>query len=126
MNELLQDLEWRGLLYQQTDAEGMEKLLNDQKVSLYVGVDPTADSMHIGHIVPLLTLRRFQKAGHTPVLLVGGATGTVGDPSGRSEERQLQTMEQINKNVQGLKKQMERLFDFSSDAENGAVLVNNH
>mgnify|MGYP003429268568 FL=1 len=125
-NELLQDLQWRGLLYQQTDAEGMEKLLNEQKVSLYVGVDPTADSMHIGHIVPLLTLRRFQKAGHTPILLVGGATGTVGDPSGRSEERQLQTMEQIEKNVQGLKKQMERLFDFSSDAENGAQLVNNN
>ena len=125
-NELLQDLEWRGLLYQQTDAEGMEKLLNEQKVSLYVGVDPTADSMHIGHIVPLLTLRRFQKAGHKPILLVGGATGTVGDPSGRSEERQLQTMEQVEKNVQGLKKQMERLFDFSSDAENGAQLVNNN
>lgn len=125
-NELLLDLQWRGLLYQQTDAEGMEKLLNEQKVSLYVGVDPTADSMHIGHIVPLLTLRRFQKAGHTPILLVGGATGTVGDPSGRSEERQLQTMEQIEKNVQGLKKQMERLFDFSSDAENGAQLVNNN
>lgn len=126
MNELLQDLNWRGLLYQQTDAEGMEKLLDTEKVSLYVGVDPTADSMHIGHIVPLLTLRRFQKAGHTPVLLVGGATGTVGDPSGRSEERQLQTMEQIEANVRGLKAQMERLFDFSSDAENGAILVNNN
>ena len=81
-NELIQDLEWRGLLYQQTDAEGMEKLLNEESVSLYVGVDPTADSMHIGHIVPLLTLRRFQLAGHKPILLVGGATGTVGDPSG--------------------------------------------
>ena len=125
-NELLQDLQWRGLLYQQTDAEGMEKLLNEQNVSLYVGVDPTADSMHIGHIVPLLTLRRFQKAGHKPVLLVGGATGTVGDPSGRSEERQLQTMEQVDANVRGLKAQMERLFDFSSEADNGAILVNNN
>lgn len=102
-NELLQDLEWRGLLYQQTDAEGMEKLLNEQKVSLYVGVDPTADSMHIGHIVPLLTLRRFQQAYHSPILLVGGATGTVGDPSGRSEERQLQTMEQVEKTYNTLK-----------------------
>lgn len=126
MNELLQDLNWRGLLYQQTDAEGMEKLLDAEKVSLYVGVDPTADSMHIGHIVPLLTLRRFQQAGHTPILLVGGATGTVGDPSGRSEERQLQTMEQVDKNVQGLKAQMERLFDFSSGADNAAKLVNNN
>lgn len=125
-NELLQDLQWRGLLYQQTDAEGMEKLLNEKSVSLYCGVDPTADSMHIGHIVPLLTLRRFQKAGHKPVLLVGGATGMVGDPSGRSEERQLQTIEQIDKNVQGLKKQFERLFDFGSEAKNTASLVNNY
>ena len=125
-NELIQDLQWRGLLYQQTDAEGMEKLLNEESVSLYVGVDPTADSMHIGHIVPLLTLRRFQQAGHKPILLVGGATGTVGDPSGRSEERQLQTMEQVEANVRGLKAQMERMFDFSSDAENSAILVNNN
>lgn len=125
-NELLQDLQWRGLLYQQTDAEGMEKLLNEQNVSLYVGVDPTADSMHIGHIVPLLTLRRFQKSRSQACLLVGGATGTVGDPSGRSEERQLQTMEQVDANVRGLKAQMERLFDFSSEADNGAILVNNN
>lgn len=123
-NELLQDLEWRGLLYQQTDAEGMEKLLNEQSVSLYCGVDPTADSMHIGHIVPLLTLRRFQKAGHRPILLVGGATGMIGDPSGRSEERQLQTVEQIEKNVQGIRGQLERIFEFSQDG-NGAQLVNN-
>ncbi|MFJ5764717.1 tyrosine--tRNA ligase [Lysinibacillus sp. NPDC093210] len=123
-NELLQDLEWRGLLYQQTDAEGMEKLLAEQSVSLYCGVDPTADSMHIGHIVPLLTLRRFQKAGHRPILLVGGATGMIGDPSGRSEERQLQTVEQIDKNVQAIRGQLERIFDFAEDG-NGAQLVNN-
>ncbi len=123
-NELLQDLEWRGLLYQQTDAEGMAKLLAEQSVSLYCGVDPTADSMHIGHIVPLLTLRRFQKAGHRPILLVGGATGMIGDPSGRSEERQLQTVEQIDKNVQAIRGQLERIFDFAQDG-NGAQLVNN-
>lgn len=123
-NELLQDLEWRGLLYQQTDADGMAKLLEEQSVSLYCGVDPTADSMHIGHIVPLLTLRRFQKAGHRPILLVGGATGMIGDPSGRSEERQLQTVEQIDKNVQGIRGQLERIFDFAEDG-NGAQLVNN-
>ncbi|MGE7918597.1 tyrosine--tRNA ligase [Viridibacillus sp. NPDC093762] len=122
-NLLLEDLQWRGLLYQQTDAEGMEKLLNEESVSLYCGVDPTADSMHIGHIVPLLTLRRFQMAGHQPILLVGGATGMIGDPSGRSEERQLQTVEQVEKNVQGIKKQLERIFDFNSD--NGAKLANN-
>lgn len=123
-NELLQDLEWRGLLYQQTDAEGMEKLLAEQSVSLYCGVDPTADSMHIGHIVPLLTLRRFQKAGHRPILLLGGATGMIGDPSGRSEERQLQTVEQIDKNVQAIRGQLERIFEFAEDG-NGAQLVNN-
>jgi len=123
-NELFQDLEWRGLLYQQTDAEGMEKLLAEQSVSLYCGVDPTADSMHIGHIVPLLTLRRFQKAGHRPILLVGGATGMIGDPSGRSEERQLQTVEQIDNNVQAIRGQLERIFEFAQDG-NGAQLVNN-
>lgn len=124
-NPLIEDLQWRGLLYQQTDAEGMEKLLNDEKVSLYVGVDPTADSMHIGHIVPLLTLRRFQQAGHRPVLVVGGATGMIGDPSGRSDERNLLTEEQIAHNVAGLKAQMERIFDFGQN-ENGAQLVNNY
>lgn len=124
-NPLIEDLQWRGLLYQQTDAEGMEKLLNEEKVALYVGVDPTADSMHIGHIVPLLTLRRFQQAGHRPVLVVGGATGMIGDPSGRSTERNLLTEKQIAHNVAGLKAQMERIFDFS-DNENGAQLVNNY
>ena len=123
-NTLLDDLKWRGLLYQQTDEEGLEGLLNKEKISLYCGVDPTADSMHIGHIVPLLTLRRFQMHGHRPILLVGGATGMIGDPSGRSEERQLQTTEQIDKNVLGIKKQMEQIFDF--DSENGAQMVNNN
>ncbi|MBZ5202814.1 tyrosine--tRNA ligase [Planomicrobium chinense] len=122
-NELIEDLKWRGLLYQQTDEEGMAKLLDEQKISLYCGVDPTADSMHIGHIVPLLTLRRFQKHGHQPILLVGGATGMIGDPSGRNEERQLQTTEQIDKNVEAIKVQMEQIFDFNS--ENGARMVNN-
>lgn len=124
-NELIQDLEWRGLLYQQTDAAGMEKLLSEEKISLYCGVDPTADSMHIGHIVPLLTLRRFQMHGHKPVLLVGGATGMVGDPSGRSEERQLQTTAQVDQNVQGIKKQLEMIFDFDAASDNAAKLVNN-
>ncbi|BAQ11777.1 tyrosyl-tRNA synthetase [Bacillus sp. OxB-1] len=123
-NELMEDLKWRGLLYQQTDEEGLEKLINDEKIGLYCGVDPTADSMHIGHIVPLLTLRRFQMHGHRPILLVGGATGMIGDPSGRSEERQLQTTEQVAENVKGIRSQLERIFDFNS--ENGARLVNNN
>ncbi|MBM7706876.1 tyrosyl-tRNA synthetase [Chryseomicrobium aureum] len=121
--QLLDDLSWRGLLYQQTDEEGMAALLEKEKVALYCGVDPTADSMHIGHIVPLLTLRRFQMHGHQPILLVGGATGTIGDPSGRSEERQLQTMEQVDQNVAAIAEQMKRIFDF--DTDNGAKMVNN-
>ena len=122
-SELLEDLKWRGLLYQQTDEEGLEKVLNEEKISLYCGVDPTADSMHIGHIVPLLTLRRFALHGHRPILLVGGATGMIGDPSFRADERQLLTEEQIDQNVAGLRKQFERLFDFND--EGGAILVDN-
>ncbi|WP_084246535.1 tyrosine--tRNA ligase [Planomicrobium okeanokoites] len=122
-NELLEDLKWRGLLYQQTDEEGLADVLENEKISLYCGVDPTADSMHIGHIVPLLTLRRFQMHGHRPILLVGGATGMIGDPSGRNEERQLQTTEQIDRNVEGIKVQMQQIFDFQT--ENGAKMVNN-
>ena len=122
-SELLEDLKWRGLLYQQTDEEGLEKVINEEKISLYCGVDPTADSMHIGHIVPLLTLRRFALHGHRPILLVGGATGMIGDPSFRADERQLLTAEQIDQNVAGLRKQFERLFDFNDDG--GAILVDN-
>jgi tyrosyl-tRNA synthetase len=80
--ELLKDLEWRGIIYQQTDEEGIKEVLNKEKISLYCGVDPTADSMHIGHLLPFLTLRRFQAQGHRPIVLVGGATGLIGDPSG--------------------------------------------
>ena len=123
-NALLEDLSWRGLIYQQTDADGLKDLLNNEKISLYCGVDPTADSMHIGHIVPLLTLRRFQLHGHRPILLVGGATGMIGDPSGRSEEREYKQRNKLIKMLKELKKQMEQIFDFK--AENGAQMVNNH
>ncbi|MET1031367.1 tyrosine--tRNA ligase [Domibacillus tundrae] len=122
--ELLEDLKWRGIVYQQTDEEGIEKLLDSEKIALYCGVDPTADSMHIGHLLPFLTLRRFQNHGHKPIVLVGGATGTIGDPSGKKEERTLQTMEQVQKNVDGLRAQLEKIF--SVEGDNGAVLVNNY
>jgi tyrosyl-tRNA synthetase len=122
--ELLKDLEWRGIIYQQTDEEGIENVLSKEKISLYCGVDPTADSMHIGHLLPFLTLRRFQNAGHRPIVLVGGATGLIGDPSGKSEERKLQTLEQVQLNVEGIKKQLEKIFDV--DGENGALMVNNY
>ncbi|MCJ7842352.1 tyrosine--tRNA ligase [Lederbergia sp. NSJ-179] len=123
MSELMDDLRWRGLVYQETDADGLADIIEKEKISLYCGVDPTADSMHIGHLLPFLTLRRFQNHGHRPIVLVGGATGLIGDPSGKKEERKLQTLEQVEKNVQGLKKQLEQIFDFSG--ENGALLTNN-
>ncbi|MGM9924297.1 MAG: tyrosine--tRNA ligase [Bacillus sp. (in: firmicutes)] len=122
--DLLQDLQWRGIIYQQTDEEGLKEQLKKEMTSLYCGVDPTADSMHIGHLLPFLTLRRFQEAGHRPIILVGGATGMIGDPSGKKEERQLQSVEKIQHNVQCLKKQLERIFDFNG--ENGAVMTNNY
>ncbi|WP_367009836.1 tyrosine--tRNA ligase [Staphylococcus capitis] len=122
-NALIEDLKWRGLIYQQTDEQGIEDLLNKEQVTLYCGADPTADSLHIGHLLPFLTLRRFQEHGHRPIVLIGGGTGMIGDPSGKSEERVLQTEEQLEANVQGLSKQMHRLFEFGTDK--GAVLVNN-
>jgi len=122
--DLLQDLQWRGIVYQQTDEEGIKEVLDKENISLYCGVDPTADSMHIGHLLPFLTLRRFQQAGHRPIVLVGGATGLIGDPSGKSEERKLQTLEQVQVNVDGIKGQLSRLFNF--EGENGAVMVNNY
>lgn len=122
-NALLEDLKWRGLIYQQTDEEGIEELLNKEQVSLYCGADPTADSLHIGHLLPFLTLRRFQQHGHRPIVLIGGGTGMIGDPSGKSEERVLQTEEQVEDNVQGINAQMHKFFEFGT--EKGAVLVNN-
>jgi tyrosyl-tRNA synthetase len=121
---LLEDLRWRGIIYQQTDEEGLKETLGNQSISLYCGVDPTADSMHIGHLLPFLTLRRFQQHGHRPIVVVGGATGLIGDPSGKKEERKLLTLETVQENVEGLKKQFERIFDF--EGENGAVMTNNY
>ncbi|AIE61048.1 tyrosine--tRNA ligase [Bacillus methanolicus] len=121
---LLEDLQWRGIIYQQTDEEGIKDILNKEKISLYCGIDPTADSMHIGHLLPFLTLRRFQNEGHRPIVLVGGATGLIGDPSGKSEERKLQTLETIKYNVKAIEKQLHKIFDF--DGESGAILVNNY
>ncbi|HEJ6809979.1 tyrosine--tRNA ligase [Staphylococcus aureus] len=122
-NVLIEDLKWRGLIYQQTDEQGIEDLLNKEQVTLYCGADPTADSLHIGHLLPFLTLRRFQEHGHRPIVLIGGGTGMIGDPSGKSEERVLQTEEQVDKNIEGISKQMHNIFEFGTDHD--AVLVNN-
>ncbi|WP_054941991.1 tyrosine--tRNA ligase [Paenibacillus ihuae] len=122
---IIDELEWRDAINQQTDAEGLRELTNSKAVSLYCGVDPTGDSMHIGHLIPFMVLRRFQLAGHRPVILIGGATGTIGDPSGRQSERSLQTLEQVQENVDALTAQMKKLF-ISDDNDNQVRLVNNY
>lgn len=121
---IIDELEWREAINQQTDAEGLRELTNQKSVSLYCGVDPTGDSMHIGHLIPFMVLKRFQLAGHRPVILIGGATGTIGDPSGRQTERSLQTLEQVQANVEALTAQMKKLF--VTEGDNQVRLVNNY
>ena len=121
-SNIIDELDWRGLVQQTTSAE-LSDHLQDPRV-IYVGFDPTADSLHVGSFVPLMTLRRFQQAGHTPVALVGGATGMIGDPSGKSEERKLLSEDLLRANVKGIEKQLRRFLDF--DGPNAAILVNNY
>ncbi|MDU0201501.1 MULTISPECIES: tyrosine--tRNA ligase [Paenibacillus] len=123
---ILKDLEFRGLLHQITDREGLDKKLSEERVVLYCGFDPTADSLHIGSLLPILTLRRFQLAGHIPLALVGGGTGLIGDPSGKANERTLNGPETVEAWSQSIKGQLSRFLDFSSDIENSAELVNNY
>ncbi len=118
------DFEWRGLLADCTDTERLTQRLTEKPVTLYCGFDPTADSLHVGHLVPLLGLRRFQNAGHHPIAVAGGATGSIGDPSGKSQERQLLTKDQIAANVAAVRPQLARLLDFETK-RNPARLVDN-
>ena len=122
-NELLDELHWRGLIHQCTDEQGLGKLLDLGPQTVYIGFDPTADSLHVGSMMQLMTLRRFQQAGHRPIALVGGATGMIGDPSGKSEERNLLSAEQLQANVDGVAEQMRRFLDF--EGGRGALLLNN-
>ncbi len=122
---ILDDLRWRGLLADCTDLPALTERLNQGPVTLYCGFDPTADSLHVGNLVPLLALRRFQLLGHHPIALAGGATGMVGDPSGKSAERNLQTTEQVNHNIACVRTQLTKFLDFEV-ASNPARLVNNH
>lgn len=122
-NALLEDLEWRGLIAQSTDRKELEQALS-KPISLYLGVDPTAPSMHLGNLVVFLVLRRFQLAGHRPIPLVGGATGLVGDPSGKNDERTLNEEQLVADWVAKIKKQVEKIIDFT-DKKTGAVMVNN-
>lgn len=123
--DLLNELEWRGLINQVTDREGLEKLLAEETVSLYCGFDPTADSLHIGSLLPILTLRRFQLAGHRPIALVGGATGLIGDPSGKKSERTLNAKEVVVQWSEKIKEQLSRFLDFDAEA-NPAIIANNY
>ena len=119
----VEELKWRGILHD--IMPGTEELLKKETVSAYIGFDPTADSLHVGSLAQIMTLLRFQKAGHKPIALIGGATGMVGDPSGKSEERNLLDEEALNKNIAGIKKQLEKFLDFNA-GPNGAELVNNY
>ena len=123
---IIDDLMWRGAINQMTDEEGLRQLTQEKAVSLYCGVDPTGDSMHIGHLIPFMILRRFQLAGHRPVIVIGGATGSIGDPSGRTSERVLQTKEQVQHNVEKLTAQMKSLFLTSQEDQEAVRLVNNY
>jgi tyrosyl-tRNA synthetase len=120
--DLLEDLAFRGLIHQQTNPDGLRAHLSTPRV-VYCGFDPTKDSLTIGNLVPILLLRRFQQAGHRPIVIMGGGTGMIGDPSGKDAERQLLSLEQIEKNVAGQRVTYERLLDF--DGPNGALLLNN-
>ena len=122
-NTFVEELEWRGMLHDIMPET--ENHLNQGPTAAYIGFDPTADSLHIGSLVQILILMHFQRAGHQPIALVGGATGMIGDPSGKSDERNLLDSAALEKNVAGIKAQLERFLDFSSSNQNPAILVNN-
>lgn len=121
---ILEDLKARGLVYQNTDEEALHKRF-ETPITLYCGFDPTADSLHIGHLLPILILRRFQLAGHRPIALVGGGTGLIGDPSGKANERTLNTTEVVQEWANRIKEQLGRFLDFEGD-KNPAILANNY
>jgi tyrosyl-tRNA synthetase len=120
----VEELKWRGMIHD--IMPGTEELLNKSRISGYIGFDPTADSLHIGHMVQVMLLVHFQRAGHTPIALVGGATGMIGDPSGKSEERNLLDEESLFRNQEAIKKQLSKFLDFNSGRENRALMVNNY
>ncbi len=124
MKNFIQELEWRGMLHQ--SMPGTEEHLLESMRSAYVGFDPTADSLHIGNLVPIMLLAHYQRCGHKPIALVGGATGMIGDPSGKSSERNLLDEKTLRHNQECVKNQLSHFLDFDSDADNAAVLVNNY
>ncbi|HEY4059184.1 MAG TPA: tyrosine--tRNA ligase, partial [Kofleriaceae bacterium] len=122
--EFIAELRARHLVQLVTDEEGLSKLLTDQVVPVYAGYDPTSSSLHVGNLVPTILLKRFQLAGHKPIVLVGGATGMVGDPSGKSDERNLLDDTTLQNNLAGIRSQLSRLLDFD-DKDTGALMTNN-
>ena len=124
MKNFVEELKWRGMLAQ--IMPGAEELLQKEMVTAYLGTDPTADSLHIGHLCGIMMLRHLQQCGHKPIILVGGATGMIGDPSGKSQERNLLDSETLYHNQECIKKQVSKFLDFNSDAPNGAEMVNNY
>lgn len=123
MTDIIKELEDRGYIEQLTHESEMRELFQKESVSFYIGIDPTANSMHIGHFVALMVASRLQKAGHRPIILMGGGTAAIGDPSGRTDMRQMLTREQLDSNVEAIKKQAERFVSFEGD--NAAIIVNN-
>lgn len=124
MKDLIQELQWRGMV--QDIIPGTQEQLNKEITTGYIGFDPTATSLHIGSLVPILLLVHMQRAGHKPIALVGGATGMIGDPSGKNEERNLLNEQQLNENVAGIKKQLQRFLHFDASLPNAAEMVNNY
>ncbi|MEG2819744.1 MAG: tyrosine--tRNA ligase, partial [Muribaculaceae bacterium] len=120
----VEELQWRGMVH--SIMPGTEEQLNKEMTTAYVGIDPTADSLHIGHLVSIMMLKHFQRAGHRPLVLVGGATGMIGDPSLKSQERKLLDEATLRHNQEAIKKQLAHFLDFDSDAPNHAEMVNNY
>jgi tyrosyl-tRNA synthetase len=125
VTQLIDDLQWRGLVHQVTDGPGLAGLMDQGRVSAYIGFDPTADSLHVGHLQQILLLRRLQEAGHRPIALVGGGTGMIGDPSGKSEERNLLDPATLERHREGIGSQLARFLDFGDGSDDRAVLADN-
>ena len=122
--DFINELTWRGMIH--STMPGVEDQLKKGMATAYLGIDPTADSLHIGHLVGVMMLKHFQRAGHRPIALVGGATGMIGDPSMKSQERKLIDEETLRHNQEAIKRQLAKFLDFDSDAPNAAILVNNY
>ncbi|MEE1203585.1 MAG: tyrosine--tRNA ligase, partial [Bacteroidales bacterium] len=124
MKNFIEELRWRRMIHD--IMPGTEEQLNSGMTTAYLGIDPTADSLHIGHLVGVMMLTHLQQCGHRPIVVVGGATGMIGDPSFKSEERKLLSLEQIKHNQECIKKQLAKFMDFSEDCNNGALILNNY